>query len=71
MSLHVYVRISYTLRKLRRESAEKIGSSQGKAKWDIYLVYNLHKINSTRLKDLIMKYKTLKLIKRQYQKQCL
>lgn len=54
-----------------RESAEKIGSSQGKTKLDIYLAYNLHKINSTWLKHLIMKYKTLKLIKREYQKQCL
>lgn len=44
---HVYIGISYTLRKLMRESAEEIGSSQGKAKLDIYLAYNLHKINST------------------------
>lgn len=67
----LYVGISYTLRKLMRESAEKTGSSQGKAKLDIYLAYNLHKINSTWLKDLTMKCKTSKLIKRQYQKQCL
>ena len=53
------------------ESAEKTSCQHGKTKFNLYLAHNLHKINSRWLKVLTLESKTLKYIKRQYQKQCL